>query len=58
MAVVNGQTGIFHVCFVRILLAKPVQITDENASAEMRPYISVEEFEHKWGQNTIVSNVP
>lgn len=39
------------------LLSKVNQVTDDNASPSLRPYITVEEFEHSWGQNTIIARI-
>ncbi|KAF8141831.1 hypothetical protein EV363DRAFT_1468042 [Boletus edulis] len=39
------------------LLSKVKQVTDENASPSLRPYITIEEFEHTWGQNTIIARI-
>jgi leucyl aminopeptidase len=39
------------------LLSKVNEITDENASPSLRPYITVEEFKHSWGQNTIIARI-
>jgi len=39
------------------LLSKVIEITDKNASPLLRPHITVEEFEHSWGQNTIIARI-
>jgi len=41
----------------RWLLSKVNEVTDENASPSLRPYITVEEFKHSWGQNTIIARI-
>jgi len=33
------------------------EVTDENASPSLRPYITIEEFEHSWGQNSIIARI-
>ncbi|KAG9312813.1 hypothetical protein JVU11DRAFT_6229 [Chiua virens] len=40
------------------LLSKIVEITNDNASPTLRSLITVEEFTHSWGQNSIVRRVP
>jgi len=57
MVVVESEPGIVHVYHASVSLAEPFQITDENASPELRPFITIEEFKHSWGQNTIVSSL-
>ncbi|KAF8552247.1 Zn-dependent exopeptidase [Imleria badia] len=39
------------------LLSKVNQVTDENASPSLLPYITIEEFEHEWGQNSIIARI-
>jgi len=39
------------------LLSKVKEITDENAAPSLRPHITVEEFKHSWGQNSIVARI-
>jgi len=39
------------------LLSKVNEVTDENASPSLRPSITVEEFRHSWGQNTIIARI-
>ncbi|KAH0836522.1 hypothetical protein J3R83DRAFT_8161 [Lanmaoa asiatica] len=39
------------------LLSKVNQVTDENASPSLRDHITIEEFEHSWGQHTIIARI-
>lgn len=57
MVAVESEPGIVHVYRAGVSLAEPCQVTDENASPELRPYITIEEFKHPWGQNSIVSSL-
>ncbi|KAG8220808.1 hypothetical protein J3R82DRAFT_2253 [Butyriboletus roseoflavus] len=36
---------------------RSLQVTDENAFPLLRPHITIEEFKHSWGQNTIIARI-
>ncbi|KIK78401.1 hypothetical protein PAXRUDRAFT_834576 [Paxillus rubicundulus Ve08.2h10] len=39
------------------LLSTIHQVTEESASSELQPLITIEEFRHSWGQNTIIARI-
>lgn len=58
MVIVESEGGMIHTYCTGVSLPNPLQITNDNASPALLPYITIEEFKHQWGQNTIVGNVP
>ena len=56
MVVVESEGGMVHTLYWCVV-AEPLQITNDNADPALLPYITIDEFKHQWGQNTIVGSV-